>query len=145
MCKLGSPRCDCNCDSKLKCQYKPYIINLMEGLCSYIGCLYAIASKFPILLSLDIQALAEQGKNGFYTGRVAEAIVQCVQSHGGVMTLSDLKQHCSTHDQPLKTSYRGVDVWEMPPNGQGIAALMALNILEEFDIASELNTFSVCV
>ena len=120
------------------------MVNLMEELCSYyIGCLYAIFSKLPI--SLDIQALAEQGKNGFYTGRVAKAIVQCVQSHGGVMTLSDLKQHCSTHDQPLKTSYRGVDVWEMPPNGQGITALMALNILEGFDIASELHTSSVCV
>ena len=56
------------------------------------------------------------------------------------MTLTDLEQHATTHDQPIKTSYRGVDAWEMPPNGQGLTALIALNILEGFDIASERCT-----
>ena len=70
---------------------------------------------------------------GFYEGRIAEAIVQCVQQHGGVMAREDLKSHESTFDTPIKTSYRGMDVWEMPPNGQGITALLALNILEGFD------------
>ena len=77
--------------------------------------------------------LGEQGKAGFYEGRIAEAIVQCVQQHGGVMAREDLKSHESTFDIPIKTTYRGMDVWEMPPNGQGITALLALNILEGFD------------
>ena len=49
------------------------------------------------------------------------------------MTVEDLKSHQSTFDTPIKATYRGVDVWEMPPNGQGITALLALNILEGFD------------
>ena len=49
------------------------------------------------------------------------------------MTAEDLKIHQSTFDTPIKTTFRGVDVWEMPPNGQGITALLALNILEGFD------------
>ena len=68
---------------------------------------------------------------------MASAIVDCVQGCGGVMTLGDLKDHCGSCDQPIKTTYRGVDVWEMPPNGQGITALMALNILEGFDFIGE--------
>lgn len=79
------------------------------------------------------QTLAEQGKPGFYEGRIAEAITRCVQEHGGVMTVDDLRQHRTTFDEPIRTTYRGVDVWEMPPNGQGITALIALNILEGFD------------
>ena len=79
------------------------------------------------------QTLGEKGKEGFYEGRIAEAIAQCVQQHGGSMTEEDLKSHQSTFDSPIKTTYRGIDVWEMPPNGQGITALLALNILEGFD------------
>lgn len=90
------------------------------------------------------QLLAEHGKAGFYSGRVAQAIVDCVQSHGGVMTLQDLEEHRSSMDQPIKTCYRGIDVWEIPPNGQGITALIALNILEGFDIKSEMQS-SACV
>lgn len=82
-----------------------------------------------------MQTLAEHGKAGFYEGRIAEAVVKCVQTHGGVMTLEDLKNHCSTYDEPIRTSYRGIDVWEIPPNGQGITALVALNILEGFDFS----------
>ena len=69
---------------------------------------------------------------------MAKAIVDCVQGGGGVMTSADLKQHTSSHDQPIRVSYRGVDVWEMPPSGQGITALMALNVLEEFDFTGDL-------
>ena len=86
-------------------------------------------------LLFPIQTLGEQGKAGFYEGRIAEAIAECVQQHGGCMTTEDLKSHQSTFDTPIKTTYRGIDVWEMPPNGQGITALLALNILEGFDFS----------
>lgn len=77
--------------------------------------------------------MCSKGKDGFYKGRIAEAIVDVVQEHGGMLSLEDLEQHHSTFDQPISTSYHGINVWEMPPNGQGITALLALNILEGFD------------
>lgn len=52
-------------------------------------------------------------------GEIAKAIVDCVQSHGGCLTLEDLAAHTSTFDDPIHVNYRGVDVWEIPPNGQG--------------------------
>ena len=55
--------------------------------------------------------------------------------------MEDLREHKSTFDTPIKTTYRHVDVWEMPPNGQGITALMALNILEGFDFSGERSMF----
>ncbi len=86
-----------------------------------------------LLYTSNSQMLAEQGKAGFYEGRIAEAIAGCVQKHGGVMAVEDLRQHQTTFDDPIKATYRGVDVWEMPPSGQGITALLALNILQGFD------------
>uniref|UniRef100_K3XAX6 Gamma-glutamyltransferase n=1 Tax=Globisporangium ultimum (strain ATCC 200006 / CBS 805.95 / DAOM BR144) TaxID=431595 RepID=K3XAX6_GLOUD len=77
------------------------------------------------------EEVAAKGKAGFYEGRIAEAIVEMVQSKGGVMTLDDLKAHTSTFVTPIKTTFRGVDVYEIPPNGQGITALLALNILDQ--------------
>lgn len=59
------------------------------------------------------------------------------------MTVEDLKNHESTFDQPIKTNYRGVDIWEMPPNGQGITALIGLNILRGFDFSSTCGMSSV--
>jgi gamma-glutamyltranspeptidase/glutathione hydrolase len=83
-------------------------------------------------LARSMREVVEHGKAGFYEGRVAESIVELIQLKGGTMTLDDLKNHRSTFDEPIAVSYRGVDVWEMPPNGQGITALIALNILEGF-------------
>jgi gamma-glutamyltranspeptidase/glutathione hydrolase len=85
-------------------------------------------------LAHTFKALAEHGKDGFYKGRVAEAIVTLLHNMGGVMALEDLENHITTFPEPIKTNYRGVDVYEIPPNGQGITALIALNILEGFDI-----------
>ncbi|MCE7743082.1 MAG: gamma-glutamyltransferase [Candidatus Heimdallarchaeota archaeon] len=86
-------------------------------------------------LAQTFRSLAEQGKSGFYGGRIANAIVDLIQSLDGVMSLDDLKNHHTTFDNPISTNYRGVDVFEIPPNGQGITALIALNILEGFDVA----------
>ena len=92
-------------------------------------------------LAKTFRLLIEHGKSGFYEGEVARAIVDLLQSLGGVMTLEDLKSHESTFDDPISTNYRGVEVFEMPPNGQGITALIALNILEEFEL-NELHPLS---
>ncbi|XP_070581176.1 glutathione hydrolase-like YwrD proenzyme [Ptychodera flava] len=82
------------------------------------------------LMAQTFRELATNGKKGYYEGRIAQAISDVVKEHGGVMEISDLKVHESTFDVPIYTDYKGVRVYEMPPNGQGITALMALNILE---------------
>ncbi|KAK7059070.1 hypothetical protein VNI00_001694 [Paramarasmius palmivorus] len=82
-------------------------------------------------LGRTFRELATKGKDGFYKGRVAEAIVELIQSKGGVMELEDLAKHETTFVEPLKYTYAGeVNVYECPPNGQGITALIALGILE---------------
>ncbi len=82
-------------------------------------------------LARTFRALAEGGAEAFYTGRIARAVVDVLQGNGGVMEMSDLATHASTWDTPISTTYRGVRVWECPPNGQGIAGLIALNIYEQ--------------
>jgi len=85
-------------------------------------------------LARSFQMIAEGGADAFYTGKIAEAIVQTLEPLGGVMSLQDLEAHKSTWDDPIYTDYRGTRVWECPPNGQGLAALQALNIADTFDI-----------
>lgn len=85
-------------------------------------------------LGRSLQAISEGGKDAFYKGEIAKKIADYVQSLGGWLTEQDLAEHHSDFDEPISTDYRGVTVWECPPNGQGIAALMALNIAEGFDI-----------
>jgi gamma-glutamyltranspeptidase/glutathione hydrolase len=87
-------------------------------------------------LANTFKLLAAHGKKGFYEGPVAQAIVDVVHSLGGLLTLEDLKAHESTIDTPISVNYRGVDIYELPPNGQGLTALLALNILNGFDISS---------
>ncbi|KAI0053375.1 gamma-glutamyltranspeptidase [Auriscalpium vulgare] len=83
-------------------------------------------------LAKTFRAVAEQGKDGFYKGRIAEAIVDVIKSQGGVMELEDLAKHETTFVEPIKYTYGGeVTVFECPPNGQGITALIALGILEQ--------------
>ncbi len=87
-------------------------------------------------LANTLRLIGEGGKAAFYTGKVADAIVSTVQELGGVMTHDDLARHQSTWDEPISTTYRGVRVWECPPNGQGVAALQAMKIAEGFDLAA---------
>lgn len=83
-----------------------------------------------------LRGVAEGGLEAFYRGAPARAIVEALELHGGCMTLEDLSGHHSTFEPPLSTTYRGHTVYECPPNGQGITALMALNILEGIDIGA---------
>jgi gamma-glutamyltranspeptidase / glutathione hydrolase len=87
-------------------------------------------------LARTFRNIADGGKQAFYQGEIAEAIARVVQEAGGCLTLEDLAVHTSTWDQPISTTYRGYRLWECPPNGQGLAALLALNLLEGYDIAS---------
>ena len=80
--------------------------------------------------------LVAGGKEVFYQGEIAEAIVQVIQEAGGCMSVEDLAAHESTWEQPISVTYRGFRVHECPPNGQGITALIALNLLEGFDLTS---------
>lgn len=87
-------------------------------------------------LARTFSVIAEKGKAAFYEGEIAAAIVAVLKQVGGRMTESDLAEHVSTWENPISADYRGLRVYECPPNGQGLAALLALNILEGFDIAS---------
>jgi len=84
-------------------------------------------------LSATLRAIAEGGSGAFYSGELAEKIAQCVQSHGGFLTAADLDRHKATWHAPIRITYRDVEVLEHPPNGQGLAALLALNVIETED------------
>jgi gamma-glutamyltranspeptidase / glutathione hydrolase len=87
-------------------------------------------------LARTLRAIAEGGKQAYYTGEIAESIVAIIHEAGGVMSVDDLATHTSTWDQPISADYRGLRVWECPPAGQGLVALLAFNILEGFDLAA---------
>ena len=85
-------------------------------------------------LAKTLRAIASGGSDAFYKGELAGKISSFVQEQGGWLSTQDLADHTSTWDEPISTDYRGVTCWECPPNGQGLAALQALNIAEGFDI-----------
>ncbi len=87
-------------------------------------------------LAKTYQSIADQGRDVFYRGEIARKIVAFSEKHGGFFGLRDFEDHRSDWVDPVSASYRGYDVWELPPNGQGIAALEILNILEGYDISS---------
>ena len=98
------------------------------------------APKYGEIVSLPelghtLEVIAEGGSEAFYKGEIAKKLADFVQSEGGWITEEDMAAHHSDWDVPIHTEYRGVDVWECPPNGDGIAALMALNVAEGFDIS----------
>jgi gamma-glutamyltranspeptidase/glutathione hydrolase len=86
-------------------------------------------------LARTYRILAEKGRDAFYRGELARTIDAFSRRTGGHLRLKDLEDHSSTWVEPVSVSYRGYDVWELPPNGQGIAALQILNILEGYDLA----------
>ncbi|HMN58984.1 MAG TPA: gamma-glutamyltransferase family protein [Anaerolinea sp.] len=88
-------------------------------------------------LARAMRLIAAGGKDAYYRGPIAQSIVDILHEAGGCMELADLAEHTSTWDEPISTTYHGLRFWECPPNGQGIAALMALNLLEGFDIAGQ--------
>ncbi len=88
-------------------------------------------------LARTLRAVAEGGQEAFYHGPIAASIAGAVQAAGGVLTEQDLAAHISTWEEPLSSTYRGLRVWECPPNGQGLTALLALNVLEGFDLAGQ--------
>jgi gamma-glutamyltranspeptidase/glutathione hydrolase len=88
-------------------------------------------------LARVLRSIAAGGKDAYYRGDIGRAVVAAVQGEGGVLSAEDLATHESTWVEPISTTYRGLRVWECPPNGQGITALLALNFLEGFDLRSQ--------
>lgn len=93
-------------------------------------------------MARTLRRIAQSQSDDFYRGELAERIVQFARQTGGYITADDLANHTSTWVDPISTTYRGYNVWEIPPSGQGLTALIALNILEGFDL-SELARDSV--
>ncbi len=86
-------------------------------------------------LAKTLKVIAKGGRDAFYKGKIAHTIADYMQSNGGFISYEDMANHKGEWVEPESTNYRGYDVWELPPNGQGIAALQILNMLEPFDIA----------
>lgn len=87
-------------------------------------------------LAATLEKIASGGRDAFYKGEIAQKIVDYMKEQGGFLSMRDLADHHSEWVEPISTNYRGYDVWELPPNGQGTAVLQMLNMLEKFDIAS---------
>ncbi|WP_239480243.1 gamma-glutamyltransferase [Parashewanella hymeniacidonis] len=87
-------------------------------------------------LANTLSLIAKHGRDAFYKGEIAKTIDTFMKDNGGYLSYQDLASHTSTWVEPLSTNYRGYDVFELPPNGQGIAVLQMLNMLEQYDLAS---------
>jgi gamma-glutamyltranspeptidase/glutathione hydrolase len=85
-------------------------------------------------LARTLRLIAQQGRDAFYKGAIAREIAAYSAQVGGLLALEDLAEHASNWVEPVSTNYRGYDVWELPPNGQGIAVLQMLNLLEPYDL-----------
>ncbi len=85
-------------------------------------------------LAATLETIAHGGRDVFYKGEIARKITLYMQENGGFLTMRDFEEHTSEWVDPVSVNYRGYDVWELPPNGQGIAALQMLNIMENYDV-----------
>ena len=86
-------------------------------------------------LARTLETIGREGRDAFYKGQLARTIARTVQEAGGFLSMDDMIAHRSEWVDPVSTTYHGVEVWELPPNGQGIAALQILNILEGLPVA----------
>lgn len=87
-------------------------------------------------LASTLEAIAKGGRDAFYQGAIADTIAEFMQQHGGYISKEDLANHRSEWVDPVGYNYRGFELWELPPNGQGIAALQILGVLEGYDLRS---------
>ncbi len=87
------------------------------------------------MLAETLERIGAEGRDVFYEGDMARTIARTVQDAGGFLSYDDMASHTSDWVDPVSTTYRGVELWELPPNGQGIAALQILNVMEGFDVA----------
>ena len=87
-------------------------------------------------LAKTLEKIGNDGRDAFYGGEIARSIAEYMREQGGFLAEADLSEHRSEWVDPVSTSYRGFTVWELPPNGQGIAALQMLNVLESYDLTS---------
>jgi gamma-glutamyltranspeptidase/glutathione hydrolase len=87
-------------------------------------------------LADTLRSIAYGGADAFYKGRIAERIAAFVQERGGWLTTEDMAEHAPSWEEPISTRYRGVDIWQCPPNNQGVNVLLGLNIAEGFDIGA---------
>ena len=88
-------------------------------------------------LANTYETIAAEGRDEFYKGEIAKTIDEYIEENGGYLSYEDMAAHTGEWVDPVSTNYRGYDVWQLPPNGQGIAVLQILNILEGYDIASK--------
>ncbi|MFN9743361.1 MAG: gamma-glutamyltransferase [Acidobacteriota bacterium] len=103
---------------------------------------YTIEGRIPVkgdvfrnpLLAASLEKIARGGRDAFYKGEIARVIDAYCKREGCFLTEADLAAHTSDWVEPVSTNYRGYDVWELPPNGQGVTALQMLNILEGYDL-----------
>lgn len=115
-----------------------------ETLKSYGGFkkLYLPNGKAPVKgevfknpdLAATLSTISKYGRDGFYKGKIAMAIANTIQKEGGLLNTTDLSTHQSEWVTPISSKYRGYDIWQLPPNSQGLAVLQMMNLLEKYDI-----------
>ncbi|WP_339925767.1 gamma-glutamyltransferase [uncultured Cyclobacterium sp.] len=119
-------------------------VNLEDSNPTFEATYFTSAGRLPRIgeifknpyLANTLEIIANQGRDGFYRGKVAATIAGHVKAEGGYLTIEDLANNEPQWVDPVSINYRGYEVWELPPNGQGIAALQMLNILKGFDLTS---------
>jgi gamma-glutamyltranspeptidase / glutathione hydrolase len=88
-------------------------------------------------LAWSLQQIAAHGRDGYYKGEIAQRVLEAIKRHGGVMTAQDMAEYSAEWVEPISTTYRDWTVYELPPNGQGLAALLMLNMMETFPLGQK--------